>query len=142
MIKLAVAVPELPSATLSTTVLLPSAALQPAATFAEIVPPELLMEVTEMPVGTVIAVTTKLPAEVSPSLTVAMVETDPAVPRCRINVEAAVIVGRLLLTVSVNGAFVVEPQLSVAWIVIVCAPTGAALLMDTTPEALTEIVPV
>jgi hypothetical protein len=43
----------------------------------------------------------------------------------------------------VKLASVFVPQLSVARITIVCVPTGAALLIDTTPVALfTLIVPV
>jgi hypothetical protein len=51
--------------------------------------------------------------------------------------------GVLLVTFSVNVASVVKPQLSVARIVIVCDPIGAAPLIEATPVALsTEIVPV
>src|SRR5439155_25259651 len=42
----------------------------------------------------------------------------------------------------VNVASVVTLQLSVARIVIVCVPTGCAFEIDTTPDELTEIVPV
>jgi len=117
-------------------------AVQSAATVAEIVPAEFVIEVTVIPAGTVVAVTTRLPTGVSPSLAVAIVLRVPAEPRCRVNAAPAVMVGALLPTVSVNIASVVKPQLSVALIVIVCAPTGAALLIETKPEALTEIVPV
>ena len=41
---------------------------------------ELVIEVTVMPVGTVVAITTRFPSGVSLSLTVAMAETVPAVP--------------------------------------------------------------
>ena len=51
-------------------------------------------------------------------------------------------VGSGELTVSINVASVNVLQLSVARIVIVCVPAGAALLMLTTPALLTEIVPV
>ncbi len=70
------------------------------------------MLVTVRPLGTVVAVTTRLPTAVSVSLTVAMVATLPAVPRCRVNAAPAVIVGGLLPTVSVKVASVVAPQLS------------------------------
>ena len=54
-----------------------------------------------------------------------------------------VIVWLALLIVSVKLASVAVPQLSVARIVMVCAPTGAALLINTTPVVLfTLIVPV
>src|SRR6266576_3600931 len=56
---------------------------------------------------------------------------------------STVIVWFALLTFSVKLASVIAPQLSVARIVIVCEPTGAALLIDTTPVVLlTLIVPV
>jgi len=45
-------------------------------------------------------------------------------------------------TSSVNVAFVVKLQLSVARIVIVWNPLGVALLTETTPAEFTEIVPV
>ena len=48
-----------------------------------------------------------------------------------------------LLTFKVKLASVVAPQLSVARIVMVCVPAGAALLIETTPVVLpTLIVPV
>jgi hypothetical protein len=128
--------------TVNTTVFAPSVAVQSAATFAVIVPAVLLIEVTVIPAGTVVAVTTRLPAAVSPSLAVAMVLAEPAVPRCRVKAAAAVIVGALLTTLSVKEASVVVPQLSVARIVMVCIPTGAALLTETWPDAFTLIVPV
>jgi hypothetical protein len=96
--RLAVAVPLLPSVTVSTTVLAPRAVLHKAAVLAVIVPLILLIPVTVSPAGTVVAVTIKLPAAVSLSLTVAMVETVPALPCCRVNTAAAVIVGRLFCT--------------------------------------------
>ena len=50
---------------------------------------------------------------------------------------------RRVRTVSVKVASVVTPQLSVARIVIVWGPIGAALLIETIPVTLsTEIVPV
>src|SRR5438445_445866 len=82
-------------------VLAPTVAVQLAATLAVIVPLVLVMLVTLRPVGTVVAVTVKLPAAVSTSLTVAMVETVPALPCCRDSAVPAVIVGGLLLTVRV-----------------------------------------
>jgi len=141
-VRFAVAVPLLPSVTVKTTVFAPIVALQSAATVAEIVPAALVMPVTVIPAGAVVAVTARLPTGVSPSPTVAIVLMVPAEPRCRLKAAPAVIVGRLLPTVSVKLASVVVPQLSVALIVIVCAPTGAAALMETSPAALTEIVPV
>ncbi len=76
------------------------------------------MLVTVKPVGTVVAVTTKLPAAVSVSLTVATVETMPLLPRWRVSAAPAVMLGALLLTVRVKVASVVAPQLSVARMVI------------------------
>ena len=73
-----------PSETRRTTVFAPVAAEQLAATFAVIFPFELLIEVTEMPVGTVTAVTVKLPAAVSASLTTAIWELLAAEPCCRV----------------------------------------------------------
>jgi hypothetical protein len=52
-----------------------------------------------------------------------------------------VIVG-ISLTVSEIVASVVAPQLSVARIVIVCVPAGAAPEIETTPDELTVTVPV
>ena len=73
--------------------LLPMAAAQLAATSAVIVPPVLTMFVTVMPAGTVMAVTVKLPAAVSASLTVAMVELMAALPCWRASVETVEKVG-------------------------------------------------
>src|SRR5690242_12538454 len=61
-VRLAVAMPPLPSVTVSTTVLLPRVAAQPAASVAVIVPLVLVIEATMMPAGTVVAVTVRLPA--------------------------------------------------------------------------------
>lgn len=119
IVRLAVAVPEFPSVTVKATVLAPIVAVQLAETFAVIVPATLVIEVTVIPAGTVVAVTIKLPAGVCPSLTVAIVLPVPVVPRCRVSAAAAEMVGGVLLTVSVNAALVVEPQLSVARIVMV-----------------------
>ena len=91
----------------------------------------------------VVTVTTTAPLPPS-SVTLAIVEFDAGEPACRVT-PTAVIVGGVLteVTVSMNVASVVKPQLSVARIVIVCVPTGAAPLMETTPVVLlTEIVPV
>ena len=118
-IKLPVAVPLLESVTVRTIVLFPSVAVQLAAMLAVIVPLLLVIEVTVIPAGTVVAVTTKLPAGVSLSLTVAIVETEPAVPCCRESAAPAVIVGRLLPTLIVKVASVVWLQLSVALTVMV-----------------------
>ena len=52
-VRLAVAVPELPSVTVRTTVLAPRTAVQFAATFAVMVPAVLVMPVTVIPAGTV-----------------------------------------------------------------------------------------
>ena len=49
--------------------------------------------------------------------------------------------GIVSVTLSDNAASVMEPQLSVARMVIVCKPTVAALLIDTTPAAFTLTVP-
>ena len=43
---------------------------------------------------------------------------------------------------SASVASVIAPQLSVARIVIVCEPYGVALLIETTPDEFTLIVPV
>ena len=86
-------------------------------------------------------VTVRLPADVSASLTVAIVELLPALPATRATPLAAVIVGSAL-TVSEIVASVVAPQLSVARIVIVCVPAGAAPEIETTPDELTVTVPV
>ncbi len=66
-VRLVVLVPLLPSVTVNTTVFAPTVAAQPAATLAVIVPAVLVIEVTVMPVGTVVAVTPKLPTAVSVS---------------------------------------------------------------------------
>lgn len=81
-IRFAFAVKE-PSETCSTIVLSPVVAAQSAAMSAVIVPPVLTMLVTVRPVGTVVAVTVKLPAAVSLSLTVAICELLAAMPCCR-----------------------------------------------------------
>ncbi len=57
------------------------------------VPKLLVIPVTAMPVGTVVAVTVRLPATVSLSLTVAMVAPVPVLPRWRDAATPAVIVG-------------------------------------------------
>ena len=54
------------------------------------------MPLTVMPVGTLVAVTVKLPVGVSASLTVAIVELVAAVSCCRVSAEPAVIVGEAL----------------------------------------------
>src|SRR5438477_2437106 len=64
-VRLAVRVPLLPSVTVRTTVLEPTVALHPAATFAVMVPLLLEIELMVMPVGTVVAVTIRLAAAVS-----------------------------------------------------------------------------
>src|SRR5581483_5213690 len=84
----------LPSETVSVTVLLPSVALHPAAIVAVIAPLLLLIEPMEMPVGTVVAVTIRLPGAVSTSLTAAICTAVPATLPCwRVKVPPAVIVG-------------------------------------------------
>ena len=62
-VKLAVFVPLFASVTVKVTVFAPRVAVQLAARVAVIVPVVLVMLVTEMPAGTVVAVTTKLPAD-------------------------------------------------------------------------------
>jgi hypothetical protein len=96
--------------------------------------------------GTVVAVTVRVPALLSASLTVAIVEFAAGDPCLRpVPTFEGVIVGAVLVlrTWSEKLASVVALQLSVARTVIVCVPTGPALLIETTPvEELTEIVPV
>src|SRR5436189_6033447 len=79
-VRFAIAVPEFPSVTVRTTVLAPGVAVQSAATVAVMVPAVLVREGAVMGAGTDVAVTTRLPTAVSVSLTVAIVETLPAVP--------------------------------------------------------------
>jgi hypothetical protein len=62
-VKLAVALPPFESVTVNPTVLVPKAAPQLAATVAVTVPLLFVMPVTEMPEGTVVALTVKLPAD-------------------------------------------------------------------------------
>ena len=87
------------------------------------------------------AATVKLPAAVKSSLIVATGEAEPALPCCRVTAADGVIVGAPL-TVKVNEAVAVAPQLSVAVTVTVYAPDGPALVMDTRPAALTLKLPV
>jgi hypothetical protein len=110
---------------------------------AVIVPLELAMFEIVTPFAglAVVTVTIRLPADVSASLTVAIVELLPVLPATRATPLAAVIVG-IALTVSEIVASVVAPQLSVARIVIVCVPAGAAPEIETTPDELTVTVPV
>ena len=118
-------------------------AVQLATTLAVTLPePSMLGEPTVTPVPvTGVTDTIRVFGAWSGSLTVAICETDAAVP-CWRDMVAPVIEGEVL-TVSMKVASVVTLQLSVALIVIVCVPKGAALLIDTTPvELLTEIVPV
>src|SRR5438552_13713156 len=81
MVRFAVAVSE-PSDTCRTMMLLPMLAEQMAAMVAVMVPLVLMMLEMVRPAGTVWAVTTRLPALLSASLTVAMFEVEAAVP-CR-----------------------------------------------------------
>ena len=69
-----------PSLTLKPTVFAPTVAEQAAATLAETVPVLFAIPVTVKPAGTVGAVTTKLPALCSASLTVAIVLLLAALP--------------------------------------------------------------
>jgi hypothetical protein len=110
---------------------------------AVIVPLELTMFEIVTPFAglAVVTVTVRLPADVSVSLTVAIVEFDAAVPPVRESPAAAVIVGKAL-TLNEIVASVVTPQLSVARMVIVCDPAGAAPEIETTPDELTVTVPV
>src|SRR6185295_1852893 len=82
-----------PSDVCRTMVLAPVAAVQPAAMFAVIVPLVLTMFEIVRPSGTVVAVTTRLPAAMWSSLTVAMVELEAAEPCCRVMGEAGLMVG-------------------------------------------------
>jgi hypothetical protein len=61
-VKLAVELPPFESVTVNPTVFAPKVALQSAARVAVIVPLLLVIPVTEMPEGTVVAATVKLPA--------------------------------------------------------------------------------
>jgi hypothetical protein len=66
----------------------------------------------------------------------------PADPSVKLVWSALVMVGDCW-TFRVKLALVIKPQLSVARIVIVCDPIGAALLIETTPVVLsTPMVPV
>ena len=140
-VMLALVVKPPPSVTVRTTVFAPTAAPQPAVTCAETVPLVLAKPLSAMPLGILVAATVRLPAGVASSLTVARFEVKPALPCCLVSGAAALTVGALL-TVRTNDAEVVAPQLSVAITVIVCEPEGAALLIFTTPAALTDNAPV
>src|SRR3954466_6313320 len=77
-----------------------------------------------------------------PELAVALTEKS-ASPNVLGDSALKVIVWLAFATTRLKGVSVVVPQLSVARIVMVCVPAGAALLIETTPvELLTEIVPV
>src|SRR5438876_4245107 len=89
-----VALPE--SVTVKTTVFAPVVALQTAATVAVIVPAVFVIPITVMPAGTVVAVTVSVPAASSASLTIAMVDTVPALPCCLAIGAAAVMFGGVL----------------------------------------------
>ena len=108
-------------------------------------PAVLVMPATEMPLAVPPAtcVTVRLPAGVCASATVPTVTAAPAALPCwRAIALAGVNPGAVLVTCSWKVASVVVPQSSVARIVIVCVPSGAAFDSVTTPAALTEIVPV
>src|SRR5438105_4145899 len=81
IVKFAVDVSE-PSETCRTSVLLPIAEPHAAAILAVIVPLVFRIPLTMIPDGMVIGVTVRLPAAVSASFTVAMVELVAAVPCC------------------------------------------------------------
>ena len=118
--------------------------MQDATISAEMVPAVLTIFeiVTPLDGFPLVTVTTIEPLAVSVSVTVAMFEFDAAVPCCLLAL-IPVTTGASLMTLSVNEASVVKPQLSVARIVIVCDPVGVALLIETIPVTLsTEIVPV
>ena len=117
-------------------------ALQDATTSAVTVPAVLTIFeiVTPLDGFALVTVTTTPPGPLSVSLTVAMVEFEEGEPCCRVTPAAAVIDGAVFGTVNVKVASVMRPQLSVARIVIVCVPVGAALLIETIPVTLsTEI---
>ena len=103
--------------TVKVNVFAPTVAAQFAVISAVIAPLLFAGFVTLRPVGTLDAVTVKLPAAVKSSETVAMGEVAPALPCCRETDAAGVIVGAPL-TVKVNEAVAVAPQLSVAVTVI------------------------
>src|SRR5437660_1404542 len=71
-------------------------ALQGAAPVAVTVPPVFEIPVTVRPAGTVVAVTVSVPAASSASLTIAMVDTVPALPCCLAIGAAAVMFGGVL----------------------------------------------
>jgi hypothetical protein len=75
-------------------------------------PLALTMLVMVMPGGALTTVTTKLPAGVRSSLTVAIPETVPAEPRCRVMLCPLMPGGPLTIRLIVRVA--VAPQLSVA----------------------------
>lgn len=95
-VKLACAIAPPASVTVNTMLFAPTVAAQSAVMFAAIVPLVFVMLVIVMPAGTVVAVTTRLLAEVSISLTVAIFATVPALPCCLLSAAAAVIAGGAL----------------------------------------------
>ena len=106
----------LPSLALSVIALAPNVAVQAATRFAVTVPLVLVMAETVKPAGTVGAVTTKLPALDSKSLTTATVLLVAAEPCCRLRPTAGVMVGAVFKSLTNSEKVVVElaPQLSVA----------------------------
>ncbi len=89
------AVPVIPSlsVTLNVIVCAPGAALHDAAIDAETVPLLLVRPVSVIPAGTLVAVTTRLPAASSASLTPAIACVVAALPAVRLNGDAGVITG-------------------------------------------------
>src|SRR6266516_1198005 len=109
-VKLAVAVAPPPSVTCKPTMFAPTVAAQEAATSAVMVPLVLTRLVTLMPAGADVTVTIRLPAGVSASLTVAMVEVVAALLCWRDRVGAAVIVGGVLTGACTSNAPISLPS--------------------------------
>ena len=112
------AVPIAPSAlvTFSPTKLLPSAALQAADKLALIVPPVLVIFITEIPAGMLVVETVRLSEVLSTSITVAIVETVPGAPRWRETVVGLIVGASLTgvtIIVKLTGADVSTPPFAV-----------------------------
>src|SRR5205085_1226766 len=108
------------------TVFAPSVAPHAAVTTADTLPEEFVMPATTSPAGTVGAVTTRLPAAVSASDTVATAALVVLLPAWRVNAPAAVIDGGVLtpvpLTEMSNGFSFAS--LFATWIAALRAPTA------------------
>ncbi len=95
-----------------------------------------------VPVELIVTVWAEVTALVALAVTVTVVPVAASLAEFELTSRLTGVVGAAL-TVKVKLASVVAEQLSVARIVRVCVPAGAALLKLTTPVALlTEIVPV